>query len=81
VIHFELMCGMCDSHFEVDCDSDTYEDSAWLMAQRFMNAHAASCNYASPLEPQDHPEIDEPRTRVIKANPPTARRTDEDEPS
>lgn len=51
-IHFDLTCGHCDSSFTVDSSQDNYEDTAWLMAQRFMNGHS-QCGYASPMAPID----------------------------
>lgn len=49
MINIELECGSCTSTFSVSMTDDTYQDTAWLMAQRFMNAHAVSCDYATPM--------------------------------
>lgn len=42
-IHF--YCGSCESVFEIG--TDDYEDSAWLMAFRFANAHV-QCGFILP---------------------------------
>lgn len=59
-IHFDLTCGHCDSTFTIDSSQDNYEDTAWLMAQRFMNGHS-QCGYATPMAPidLDHDDEDE----------------------
>lgn len=57
-IHFDLECGHCDSSLTLDSSTDNYEDTAWLLAQRFMNGHA-QCGYASPMAPVDLGEDDD----------------------
>jgi stress-induced morphogen len=59
MVQIELMCGGCDSTFQITISDDAYEDTAWLMAQRFMNAHALSCNYATPMAGVSTDEDDE----------------------
>lgn len=59
MLHFDLNCGGCDSTLQLDTTSDTYEDTAWLLVQRFMNAHAISCNFATPMAPVSTDEEDE----------------------
>ena len=44
--YINLMCGGCDSQYEVNTD---FEEAAWLMAYRFANAHV-KCEYVLPAE-------------------------------
>jgi hypothetical protein len=49
MLSIEMECGVCAAAFSISMTEDDFQDTAWLMAQRYMNAHALSCNYATPM--------------------------------
>ena len=67
MLHIEMVCGACDAMFSMDSENDTYEDTAWLLAQRFANAHASSCDYVTEVEFEGIEEtVEDVTVRYIK---------------
>lgn len=72
----EMNC-TCDATLTIDTKDN--EDAGWLLAWRFANAHAESCNYmtGNPSVNSLLPEAG--KVRVIKKTRPDTLSEDEDE--
>lgn len=64
-MYVEMVCGSCESYFNVDADPDD-TSPVWMMMHRFANAHV-ECGYMTRVVQDDDPEaISATRKKVIK---------------